>query len=119
MVAAEVAKIDIVFFNQEEVVGEAYQAGADQTAVVSVEEQTLETKESKEEVEHIKEEVFEGKDDDDGNSQNKPDPEQVIDVYIKSPIQYFDAQHRACPENERIVLADIFACQYIGRVFNV
>ncbi|KAF6134840.1 hypothetical protein GIB67_002241, partial [Kingdonia uniflora] len=78
MVVAEVAKIDIIFFNQEEVVGETYQASADQTTDVSVEEQTLEvaktkdkasqTKESKEEVEQNKEEVFEGKDDDDENS---------------------------------------------------
>ncbi|KAF6164796.1 hypothetical protein GIB67_002452 [Kingdonia uniflora] len=124
----KVAKTGIVFFNQEEVVSEAYQASADQTTVVSVEEQTLEvkktedeaslvtylffagqttdvsvekqtievaqtevvisyqeedigkasqTKESKEEVEQNKEGVFEGKDDDDGNSQNKPNPEQL------------------------------------------
>ncbi|KAF6155097.1 hypothetical protein GIB67_035844 [Kingdonia uniflora] len=32
------AKDHIVFFNQEEVVGEAYQASADQTTVVSIEE---------------------------------------------------------------------------------
>ncbi|KAF6144320.1 hypothetical protein GIB67_024547 [Kingdonia uniflora] len=38
---------------------------------------------------------------------------EVIDVHIKALIQYFDTQHRARPENERIVLADIFACQYI------
>ncbi|KAF6165641.1 hypothetical protein GIB67_002900 [Kingdonia uniflora] len=85
----KVAKTDIVFFNQEEVVGEAYQASADQTTPISVEEQTLEastdqtaavsveeqtievtqteeSKESKEEVEQNKEEVVEGKDDDDG-----------------------------------------------------
>ncbi|KAF6172504.1 hypothetical protein GIB67_007017, partial [Kingdonia uniflora] len=78
MVVAEVAKTDIVFFNQEEVVGETYQASADQITAVSVEEQTLEvekiedkvsqTKESKEEVEQNKDEVFKGKDDDDGNS---------------------------------------------------
>ncbi|KAF6162001.1 hypothetical protein GIB67_021922 [Kingdonia uniflora] len=61
MVAAVVAKTDIVFFNQEEVVGEAYQ-----------------TKESKNEVEHNKDELFEGNDDDDGNSQNKPGLVQVI-----------------------------------------
>ncbi|KAF6155746.1 hypothetical protein GIB67_007393 [Kingdonia uniflora] len=149
------------------------ETSADQTTVVSIEEQTLETKDSKEEVEHNKEEVFEGKDDDDGNSQNKPDPEQdeknqvdqvwslrkdklspeakksnrstymmigeeticlnvlytlypnqwldneAIEVYIKALIQYFDTQHRARPENERIVLANIFAYQYIGRAFNV
>ncbi|KAF6146565.1 hypothetical protein GIB67_008851 [Kingdonia uniflora] len=130
MVVVEVAKIDIVFFNQVEIVGEAYQsiylhASADQKIVVSVEEQTLEvektedeasqasadqttavyvneqtievaqtdvvishqeedagkasqSKLSKEEVEQNKEEVVEGKDDDDGNLQNKPNPEQVI-----------------------------------------
>ncbi|KAF6136692.1 hypothetical protein GIB67_018695 [Kingdonia uniflora] len=231
MAVAEVAKTDIVFFNQEEVVGEAYQASADQTTAVSIEEQTLkvektedeasqastdqttvvsvvkqtievaqtevvlshqeedvgeasQTKVSKDEVEQNKEELFEGKDDDDGNLQNKPDPEQVIkqmvvdqtndeksqvdqvwslrkdeltpeakkcnrstymmigeeticlkalytlypnqwldneviDLYIKALIQFFDAQHRARPDKERIVLADIFACQYIGRAFNV
>ncbi|KAF6137526.1 hypothetical protein GIB67_031805 [Kingdonia uniflora] len=217
MVVAEVVKTDIVFFNQEEVVGEAYQASVDQTTVVSVVEQTLEVKktedeasrasidqttvvsveekiievaqteevishqeedvgeasQSKEEVEQNKEEVVEGKDDNDGNSQNKPDPEQdkknqvdqvwplrkdelspeakkdnrstymrigeetvclnaiytlypnqwldseVIDVYIKILIQYFDTKHRARPDIEKIVLADIFACQYIGRDFNV
>ncbi|KAF6144321.1 hypothetical protein GIB67_024548 [Kingdonia uniflora] len=78
MVVAEVAKTDIVFFNQEEVIGETYQASADQTTAISVEEQTLEvektedevshTKESKEEVKHNKEELFEGNDDDDRNS---------------------------------------------------
>ncbi|KAF6160349.1 hypothetical protein GIB67_019118 [Kingdonia uniflora] len=78
MLVAEVAKTDIVFFNQEEVIGEAYQASTDQTTAVSVEEQILETKESKEEVEQIKDEVFEGKDDDDGISQKIPDPGQVI-----------------------------------------
>ncbi|KAF6172144.1 hypothetical protein GIB67_028560, partial [Kingdonia uniflora] len=88
MVVAEVAKSDIVFFNQEEVAGEAYQASVEQTTIVFIEEQTLEvektedeasqTKESKKEVEQNKEEVFKGKNDDDGNSQNKPGPEQVI-----------------------------------------
>ncbi|KAF6137549.1 hypothetical protein GIB67_031828 [Kingdonia uniflora] len=130
MVVAEVAKTDIVFFNQEEVVGEAYQASADQATIVSVEEQTLEVEKTDDEasqasadqttavsvgeqtieaaqanvvishqeedvgeasqVEQNKEEVVEGKDDDDGNLQNKPYPEQVIDVYIKALIQYFD-----------------------------
>ncbi|KAF6168265.1 hypothetical protein GIB67_018245, partial [Kingdonia uniflora] len=88
MVVAEVAKSDIVFFNQEEVAGKAYQASVEQTTIVSIEEQTLEvektedeaswTKESKKEVEQNKEEVFKGKNDDDGNSQNKLGPEQVI-----------------------------------------
>ncbi|KAF6137550.1 hypothetical protein GIB67_031829 [Kingdonia uniflora] len=44
---------------------------------------------------------------------------EVINVYIKALIQYFDTQHRARQENERIVLADIFACQYISRAFNL
>ncbi|KAF6156314.1 hypothetical protein GIB67_013758 [Kingdonia uniflora] len=94
----EVAKTEIVFFNQEKVVGKAYQASDDQTTVASVEEQTIEvvqtevvishqkedageasqSKESKEEVEKNKEEVVEGNDDDDRNSHNKPDLEQVI-----------------------------------------
>ncbi|KAF6163515.1 hypothetical protein GIB67_002520, partial [Kingdonia uniflora] len=42
MVVAEVAKTDIVFFNQEEVVGEASQASVNQTTIIYVEEQTLE-----------------------------------------------------------------------------
>ncbi|KAF6135198.1 hypothetical protein GIB67_035269 [Kingdonia uniflora] len=200
MVVAEVAKTDIVFFNQEEVVGEAYQASADQTTAVSVEEQTLEvektedeasqTKDSKEEVKQNKEKVFEGKDDDDGNSQNKPDPEQpilmesevdvtlkkrhalteeendertfkmacrmnqlnahldellpgvLLESFIQRPISQDEKNQvdqvwslrkdELSPEakkgnkstyimieNERIVLADIFACQYIDRDFNV
>ncbi|KAF6156053.1 hypothetical protein GIB67_010977 [Kingdonia uniflora] len=44
MVVAEVAKTDIVFFNQEEVVGEAYQASSDKTTAISVKVQTLEVK---------------------------------------------------------------------------
>ncbi|KAF6166063.1 hypothetical protein GIB67_012960, partial [Kingdonia uniflora] len=63
----EVVQTEVVISYEEEDVGEASQ-----------------TKESKDEVEQNKEEVFEGKDDDDRNSQNKPDPEQVIDVYIKA-----------------------------------
>ncbi|KAF6172622.1 hypothetical protein GIB67_041945, partial [Kingdonia uniflora] len=199
MVVVEVGKNDIVFFNQEKVVGEAYQASVDQIVVVSIEEQTLEvekikdeasqasadqtttvsteeqtievvqtevvishqeedvgeasqSKKSKEDVEQNKEEVVEGKDDDDRNSQNKPYPEQdeknqvdqvwslrkdelspeakkdnkstymmigeetvcinafytlysnqwldneVINVYIKALIQYFDTQNRAYPD---------------------
>ncbi|KAF6146378.1 hypothetical protein GIB67_020472 [Kingdonia uniflora] len=70
MVVAEVARTDIVFFNEVEVVGKTYPTSADQITAVSIEEQTLEvekieddasqTKESKEEEEHNKEEVFEG-----------------------------------------------------------
>ncbi|KAF6161951.1 hypothetical protein GIB67_014153 [Kingdonia uniflora] len=46
MVVAEAAKTDITFFNQNEVTGEGYQsiylhASADQTTVISVEEQTV------------------------------------------------------------------------------
>ncbi|KAF6156582.1 hypothetical protein GIB67_029347 [Kingdonia uniflora] len=49
MVVAEVAKIDIVFFNQEEVVGEAYQASTDEITVISVKEQTLEVEKTEDE----------------------------------------------------------------------
>ncbi|KAF6144081.1 hypothetical protein GIB67_007542, partial [Kingdonia uniflora] len=41
MVVALVVKTNIVFFNQEEVIGETHQASTNQTTVVSVEEQTL------------------------------------------------------------------------------
>ncbi|KAF6152949.1 hypothetical protein GIB67_039656 [Kingdonia uniflora] len=81
-----IAKTDIVFFDQEEVVGEAYQASADQTTVVSVEEQTMEVVKTEDEA------------------------SQVIDVYIKALIQYFDTQYRACKAKEKIVLADVFSC---------
>ncbi|KAF6142830.1 hypothetical protein GIB67_002694, partial [Kingdonia uniflora] len=37
-----VTKTDIVFFDQEKVVGKAYQASADQTTIVSIDEQTME-----------------------------------------------------------------------------
>ncbi|KAF6144366.1 hypothetical protein GIB67_024593 [Kingdonia uniflora] len=47
--ANEVAKTDIIFFNQEEVIGEAYQACADQITIVSVEEQTMEIEKTKDE----------------------------------------------------------------------
>ncbi|KAF6142891.1 hypothetical protein GIB67_022770, partial [Kingdonia uniflora] len=51
---AKVVKTNIIFFNQEEVVGEAYQsvyihASADQTTAISVEEQTLEVKKTEDE----------------------------------------------------------------------
>ncbi|KAF6166332.1 hypothetical protein GIB67_015878, partial [Kingdonia uniflora] len=159
MVVAEVGKTDIVFFNQEEVDGEVYQASADQTTVVSIEEQTLEIKKTKDKASQAsadqtavvfveeqtievaqtdvaishqeedvgeasqskesKEEVAEGKEDDNRNSHNKSNPEQVIDVYIKALIQYFDTQHHARPDKEKIVLEDIFTCQYIGMALNV
>ncbi|KAF6156934.1 hypothetical protein GIB67_039695, partial [Kingdonia uniflora] len=87
MMVAEVAKIDIVFFNQEKVAGEDYHAIAYQITVISVGEQTMkvaktevvishqeedvdeasQTKESKEEVKQIKEEVVEGNNDDNRN----------------------------------------------------
>ncbi|KAF6145198.1 hypothetical protein GIB67_041393 [Kingdonia uniflora] len=35
---------------------------------------------------------------------------EVIDVYIKALIQYFDTQHHARSKNKRIILADIFVC---------
>ncbi|KAF6171879.1 hypothetical protein GIB67_011776 [Kingdonia uniflora] len=44
---------------------------------------------------------------------------EVIDMYIKALIQYFDTQHRAYEAKETIVLADVFSYQYIGRAFNV
>ncbi|KAF6147270.1 hypothetical protein GIB67_013091 [Kingdonia uniflora] len=44
---------------------------------------------------------------------------EVIDVYIKALIQYFDTQHRAREAKEKIVLKDVFSYQYIGRAFNV
>ncbi|KAF6138230.1 hypothetical protein GIB67_011070 [Kingdonia uniflora] len=198
MVVAEVAKADIVFFNQEEVVGETYQASADQTTAVSVEEQTLElvlmesevdvtskkrhalteeennenafkmacrmnqlhahldelllgvllesfiqrpiSKDEKSQVDQVwslrkGESTPEAKK---GNRStymmigeeptclnalyalypNKWLDNEVIDVYIKALIQFFDTQHCACPDKERIGLADIFACQYIGRAFS-
>ncbi|KAF6138314.1 hypothetical protein GIB67_001464 [Kingdonia uniflora] len=116
----EVAKTEIVFFNQEEVVGEAYQASADQTTTVSVEEQTIESKESKEEVEQNKEEVVENKDDDDGNSQNKPDPEQVIKemavdqtnfVLMESEVDVILKKRHALTEEEINERAFKMACQ--------
>ncbi|KAF6170917.1 hypothetical protein GIB67_014734 [Kingdonia uniflora] len=208
MVVVEIAKTDIVFFNQEEVVGEAYQASADQTTAIFVEEQTLEvkktediasqeqtievartevvishqkkdvgeasqTKESKEELVLMESEVDvtlkkwhaltrdeineravkmacemnrlhahldglspEAKKDNSStymriceeidclNTLHTLYPNQwldneVIDLYIQVLIQYFDTQHRARPDNEKILLADIFACQYIGRDFNI
>ncbi|KAF6175887.1 hypothetical protein GIB67_003375 [Kingdonia uniflora] len=209
MVVAEVAKTDIVFFNQEEVGSEAYQASANQTTAVSVEKQTLDVENTEDEASqfvfmesevdvtlkkrhtltedeinerafkmacrmnqlyaHI-DELFSGvliesfiqrpisKD-----VKNKVDqvwslrkvklspktkkdnnntfmmigeetvylnalytlyPKQWLDneviyVYIKALIQYFDTQHRAHPDKERIMLADVFAYQYMGRAFNV
>ncbi|KAF6165632.1 hypothetical protein GIB67_020018 [Kingdonia uniflora] len=68
MVVVEVAKIDIVFFNQEEVVDEAYQnIKVVQTDVVIShhEEDIGEASQSKDEVEQNKEEVVDGEDDDD------------------------------------------------------
>ncbi|KAF6163237.1 hypothetical protein GIB67_025101 [Kingdonia uniflora] len=44
---------------------------------------------------------------------------EVINVYIQTMIQYFDTQHRACEDKEKIILADVFFYQYIGRAFNV
>ncbi|KAF6148059.1 hypothetical protein GIB67_024234 [Kingdonia uniflora] len=199
MVVAEVAKTDIVFFNQEEVVGEAYQASADQTTTISVEEQTLEVEKTEDEASQLvlmesevdvtlkkrhtlteeenNERAFkiacrmnqlhahldelllglllesfiqrpisrEEKNQVDqvwSLRKDKLSPEakkgnkntymmigeetiylntlytlylnqwwdnEVINVHIKALIQYFDTQHRARPDNERIVLAEIFA----------
>ncbi|KAF6175874.1 hypothetical protein GIB67_003362, partial [Kingdonia uniflora] len=58
-----------VYYNGKKDVQHANEANINQTTVVSVEEQTIESKESKEE-------VVEGKDDNDGNLQKKPDPVQ-------------------------------------------
>ncbi|KAF6166918.1 hypothetical protein GIB67_020147 [Kingdonia uniflora] len=169
MVVAEVAKTDVVFFNREEVVGEAYQsaylkASADQTTVVSVKEQTLDIEKTKDEasqastnqttvvsieeqtievaqtevvISHQEEDVGEASQSKESKQeveQNKEEvvkayfngvrsgchlKEEVIDVYIKALIQYFDTQHRARPDKRRIVLVDVFACQHMGRAFNV
>ncbi|KAF6170632.1 hypothetical protein GIB67_020194 [Kingdonia uniflora] len=122
MVVAEVAKINIVFFNQEEVIGEAYQASTDQTTLISVEEQTIEVVKTEDEaslasadqttvvfvekqtIEVVKIEVVISHQEEDVDEAS-----QVIDVYSKALIQYFDAQHRAHPDKEKIVLADVFA----------
>ncbi|KAF6157592.1 hypothetical protein GIB67_037165 [Kingdonia uniflora] len=149
MVVAEVAKNDIVFFNQEKVVGETYQASADQIIDVSVEDQTLEVEitgdEASQDEKNQVDQVWSLRKDELSPEAKKSNrstymmigeetvclsalytlyPNQwldneVINVYIKAMIQYFDTQHRAHPENERIVLADIFVCQYISRAFNV
>ncbi|KAF6163800.1 hypothetical protein GIB67_016140 [Kingdonia uniflora] len=151
MVVAEVAKTDIVFFNQEEVVGKVYQASTDQTNVVSVKEQIVEVKKVKDEacqasedqiivvsteeqtievtetdvvISHqeedvgeaslyiylkSKEEVVEGKDDDDGNLQNKPDPEQL--VLMESKVDVTLKKKYALTEDEINERAFIMACQ--------
>ncbi|KAF6139307.1 hypothetical protein GIB67_021517 [Kingdonia uniflora] len=59
MVATEVTKTEIVFFNQEEVVGEVYQASADQITVVSVEEHTIKVAQTEVVISHQKEDVGE------------------------------------------------------------
>ncbi|KAF6162883.1 hypothetical protein GIB67_021032 [Kingdonia uniflora] len=61
----EVAKIEVAFSHQEEDVNEANQTSVDQTAGLSVEEQS-------------KEEVVEGKDNNNGTSLKKPDPVKII-----------------------------------------
>ncbi|KAF6176076.1 hypothetical protein GIB67_000170, partial [Kingdonia uniflora] len=162
MRVAEVTKTDIVFFNQDEVVGEVYQFiylqasadqttvvcikektievekiedeasqvtylfFADQTTIVSVEEQTIEVaqtevvisnqeedldeaSQSKEEVEQNKEEVVEGKDDDDGNSQNKPDPKQL--VLMESEVDVILKKRHALTEDEINERAFKMACR--------
>ncbi|KAF6143555.1 hypothetical protein GIB67_029724 [Kingdonia uniflora] len=112
MVVAEVAKTGIVFFNQEEVVGETYQASTDQTTVVSIEEQILVVKKNEDEasqVEQNKDEVFEGKDDDDGNSQNKPDPEQP--VLMESEVDVASKKRHALTEKENNKNAFKMACR--------
>ncbi|KAF6163197.1 hypothetical protein GIB67_025061, partial [Kingdonia uniflora] len=61
MVVAEVAKTDIVFFNQEEVVGETYQSSTDKITIVSVEKQTLEVKKTEDEASQFKLVLMESK----------------------------------------------------------
>ncbi|KAF6142559.1 hypothetical protein GIB67_039523 [Kingdonia uniflora] len=119
MVVVEVAKTDIVFFSQEKVVGEAYQASADQTIAVSIEEQTIEAVKTKVVISHQEEGVDEASQTKESKEKVKQSKEEVIDVYNKALIQYFDTQHRARPDKERIMLVDVFAYQYIDRVFNV
>ncbi|KAF6134779.1 hypothetical protein GIB67_002180 [Kingdonia uniflora] len=65
---------DLLERNGDEKVDDVEKGGEEKES----EEEQPQSKESKEEVEQNKEEVVEGKDDNDGNSQNKPDPEQVI-----------------------------------------
>ncbi|KAF6167887.1 hypothetical protein GIB67_027665 [Kingdonia uniflora] len=106
MGVAEVAKTDIVSFNQEELVGEAYQASADQTTIVSVEEQTMEVEKTEDEASHVAYLFFA----DNFSFSSFIFPYivsllsfVVINVYIKALIQYFDTQHRALEDKEKIV----------------
>ncbi|KAF6136256.1 hypothetical protein GIB67_006646 [Kingdonia uniflora] len=85
MVVVEVAKIDIIVFNQEEVIGESYQASADQITVISIKEQTMEVTKTEDEA------------------------SQAINAYSKALIHYFNAQHRDCPVKEKIVLVDVYS----------
>ncbi|KAF6151065.1 hypothetical protein GIB67_042400 [Kingdonia uniflora] len=55
----QVAKSDILFFNQDEVVGEAYQASADQTTIVSIKKQTIEVAQTDVVISHQEEDVGE------------------------------------------------------------
>ncbi|KAF6154047.1 hypothetical protein GIB67_018969 [Kingdonia uniflora] len=70
------------------------QTSADQTTAVSVEEQTIEVAQTEVVISHQEEDVGEAS--------------QVNNVYIKALIQYFNTQHRAHPDKEKIVLANIF-----------
>ncbi|KAF6151375.1 hypothetical protein GIB67_012235, partial [Kingdonia uniflora] len=83
---------------------EASQASADQRTVISIEEQTIEVTQTEVVIIHQEKDVGEAS--------------QVIHVYIKALIQHFGVQYRTCPDKERVVLADVFASQYIGRDFN-
>ncbi|KAF6138983.1 hypothetical protein GIB67_010709 [Kingdonia uniflora] len=98
MGVAEVATTDIVFFNYEEIIGEAYQLVLMKSEVdATLKKRHALTKEE------INERAF----------------KMVINVYIKALIQYFDTQHRALEDKEKIAVMDVFFCQYIGRAFNV
>ncbi|KAF6134319.1 hypothetical protein GIB67_005711 [Kingdonia uniflora] len=59
MVVEEVVKTDILFLNQEEGIGKAYQASADQITVASVEEQTMEVTKTEVVISHQEEDINE------------------------------------------------------------
>ncbi|KAF6175480.1 hypothetical protein GIB67_021970 [Kingdonia uniflora] len=137
MVVVEVVKTDIVFFNQKEIVVEAYHVSADQTTTVYVEEQTMEVTKTEDEtsqsiylqastdqaivisVEEHTIEVAKTKVVISNQKEDVDEASEVVDVHSKALIQYFDTQHPVRPDKGKIVLADVFACQYIGRAFNI
>ncbi|KAF6162562.1 hypothetical protein GIB67_003108 [Kingdonia uniflora] len=76
--ANEVSKTYIIFFNQEKVIGEAYQ-----TKKSKGEE---DVDKASQELAQSKEEVVKGKDDDDGNLKKKPDPVQLQLALMESEV---------------------------------